>query len=134
MSPVDIAVVASSVVVVLGGIVGWYAKGRPKWRRFWSRLDGTFDAINGREPYVDAASGRHVPALSPLTTRVANVEEAIVRLTRFEERMTAVEGRVENLEKAREERLATQLESAHMWKAVAEADTDLVRPEDDDSH
>lgn len=122
--------VAVTIVSVVGGaVIALWRRKAPQVRAFCRRVDGTLDAIVGREAYVDTASGRRVPALPPLTNRVANVEEAIIRLTRFEERVGSLEHRVTALEDGRVERTVARAESAQMWRAIADHDPDLIPPD-----
>lgn len=105
---------------VLIAFLGWlFKRAIPKTRDFFRRLNGTLDAIGGREAYIDPASGRKVERLLPLTTRMATVEEAIIQLAenrmlthQLSKRVAHVESRVDSLEKAAIDRVATKVENA----------------------
>lgn len=119
MSP-DTAYLYLGIAAVLAAFLGWlWRRAIPKTRDFFRRLNGTLDAIGGRDAYVDPASGRKVERLLPLTTRMATVEEAIIQLAenrrlthQLFKRVAHVEGRVDALEKAAIDRVATKVENA----------------------
>ena len=90
----------------------------------------------GRDAYIDPASGKEVEALPPLTTRVAHVEAAVVEFrhmvglyTETQKRLDRLDHRVTALEDARVERIVSQAESAHMWRAVADSELDDEDPD-----
>lgn len=138
MSPDTLGTVVGSLAGLFTILGSWWRWGRPRWKRFWWRLDGTLDAINGREEYVDSASGTTVPALPPLTTRVALIETAIVEFrhntalyTELAKRVDVHDHEIRALKEAQVERLVTRAESAQMWRAVADAQSvDNEHPED----
>lgn len=113
-----------AAAAVLAVVAGWVKTVMPMWRR----LTGTLDALGGRPPLVDKASGKEVaPALPPLGVRLSNIDDNLARLADTidslndaHRRIDAVEQRVSVLEDSRVERVVAQAESAHMWRAVAD--------------
>lgn len=98
-------------------------------------LGAVADAILG-SPVIKDRRGEVIDEGSPgLVHRVAQVEEAVVEfrhmvglLTETQKHLALIDNRVTTLEEARVERLVTQVESAHMWRAVA--DKDLIEGEE----
>lgn len=133
-NPDHLAVIYTASALI-GLWVGWFKLVRPKWRRFWAKLDGSLDTLNGRGPITDLATGRVLsPAQPPLGNRIANVEEAVSELREVVKLLTAVQrrldehaSRISSLEDGRLERIVTKAESAQAWRAVADnaaTDTD----------
>lgn len=134
--PLETVAVIVTIAVGIAGLIAAWAKWWPKLAHLWRRVDGTLDAIGGREAYVDPASGRRVPALPPLTTRMALVEsgvkeltETTVQLARTVESLNDAHRRIDDhevrihaLESGTAERIAARAESAQMWRAVADND------------
>lgn len=120
------AYVLLGIAAAAAAFVGWlFRRAIPKVRDFFARLNGTLDAIGGREAYVDAASGRKVERLLPLTTRVATIEEALIQIAndrtvthRLGKRLAHVETRVDALEKATIDRVATKIENASAMSMI----------------
>lgn len=129
------AYVLLGIAAAAAAFVGWlFRRAIPKVRDFFARLNGTLDAIGGREAYIDPASGRKVDRLLPLTTRVATIEEALIQIAedrtatlQLSKRVAHVEGRVDALEKASVERVATKIENASAMSMIEH----LRRPADD---
>lgn len=107
----------------------------PRWRRLSDRLGGAIDAIGGRPPMVDRATGREVsPAVPPLGVRLDRFEEgqdrlavvvtdlaALIRDQRDQDtRLDDHESRISTLETASLERTVTRAESAAMLNLVAQ--------------
>lgn len=115
--------------------VGWIKAVRPKIRRFWARWTGVGDALLGREPIFDPASGRELsPALPGIGQRMATVEEAVTTLTQTVAELDAINKRLDRHEQqigtnteniaammvAAAERIVTKDEAAQMWRAIAD--------------
>lgn len=145
MSLTDRAAALVTLCTLVGLWLGWLKVLRPRARRLWRRVDGALDTLGGRPPIVDNESGRELaPALPPLGERLATMEDALVRLATTSERMDEESRRLDTvteqvgdltrrvtvLETSSVERIAAHAESAQMWRAVAERDTDVV-PTDD---
>jgi hypothetical protein len=100
------------------------------WRRFRpgaQRVSAAIDAVIGKAPITDRSGKEMEPGQPGLVHRVATVEEAVVEfrhmvglLTETQHTLTDHGARIKALEEARVERLVTQAESAHMWRAVAD--------------
>lgn len=114
--------------------VGWAKVIGPRAKRAWGRSVGFFQAIAGRDPIVDKASGKELsPAVPPLGERLASIDDTMLRLVTVIEsnqdahhRIDNVEVRVDALEQGRVERIVSQAESAEMWRAVANQSPDVV--------
>ena len=147
---------------MIGGIAGYWRWVRPRIKRAQQTATAIVETLVGREPIVDAATGKElVPAQPGMGVRLASVEdgqrtqaETIAKLTEtvlklddahhrldtVETDMATIKSDVSALKAAAWERIATKAESAQMWRAVADADPDLLpnrpleAPEDDDSH
>lgn len=108
--------------LLVGGITIWMFA-RPGVRR----VRAAADAILGEETTLDRRGEVIDPGKPGLVHRVATVEEAVVEfrhmvglLTETQHTLTEHGARIKALEDARVERLVTQAESAHMWRAVAD--------------
>jgi len=121
---------ASAVLALVGiGIGAFFRFGPGKV------LGAVADAILG-SPVIKDRRGEVIDQGSPgLVHRVAQVEEAVVEfrhmvglLTETQKHLANLDHRVSTLEEARVERLVTQVESAHMWRAVA--DKDVIEAEE----
>lgn len=120
----DTIAAAATIAGLLGAAYATWRRFRPSVRRASSAVD----ALVGREAVTDR-SGQIIEAAQPgLVHRVATVEEAVVEIrhvvalwTETQKRLDQHDGRIRQLEDSRLERLVTQAESAHMWRAVADA-------------
>lgn len=119
--------IAGGLVVVLGALLAWLRWIRPKVRRAVGRTGAALDTIAGRPPIVDNITGRELaPALPSIGERMASVEQRVDRLVeviegqhRQDVRLDDHEHRIEQLENAAIERIATKAESAKAWNAIA---------------
>jgi hypothetical protein len=113
------------------GALGIIAIGIGAFFRFGpgKTLGAIADALFGT-PTTRDRSGEVMEEGRPgLVHRVASVEEAVVEfrhvvglLTETQKRIDLLENRVAIVEEARIEKLINQLESAQMWRAVADRD------------
>jgi hypothetical protein len=123
----DAAQIALTVVLLAFGIIGAIYG---TWRRFRpgvDRVSAALDAVVGKPAVNDRAGNVIEPSQPGLVHRVATVEEAVVEfrhmvglLTETQRTLSDHGVRIKALEDARVERLVTQAESAHMWRAVAD--------------
>lgn len=121
----QIALTATTLAAVW---IGWAKIVGPRLRRGWDRVVGTFQAIAGRDAIIDKVSGKEVsPAVPPLGEQLSTINDTMSKLVAVIEsnhdahvRLDNHEGRISELEAARLERLVSQAESAHMWRAVAD--------------
>lgn len=111
--------------VILWGI--WRSKAR-------QRLSAALDALIGREEVTDRSGKVIAPAQPGAMHRLETMEAAVTTLaevvtdqratraevTTLRGEVSALHQRVGVLEDARAERIITQAESAHMWRAVAD--------------
>lgn len=116
---------AGLTVGLIGAVYGAWRHYRPSVKRAGAALD----AIIGKEATLDRAGNLIEPSQPGLVHRVATVEEAVVELRHVtalyietQKRIDHHDLRLKALEDARVERLITQAESAHMWRAVADKD------------
>jgi hypothetical protein len=119
-----------ATLAALGVIYGGWRRIRPVMRRGTAAVD----ALVGKEAVTDRSGQVLEPSQPGLVHRVATVEEAVVEfrhmvglLTETQHTLTEHGARIKALEDARVERLVTQAESAHMWRAVA--DNAITDPE-----
>jgi hypothetical protein len=119
----QILTVVGLTLTALGAVYGVWRRLRPAVRRGTAAVD----ALVGREAIKDRSGNVLEPAQPGLVHRVATVEEAVVEFrhvvalwTETQHTLTDHAHRIKNLEDARVERLVTQAESAHMWRAVAD--------------
>jgi hypothetical protein len=120
----------SEAVAIAGVVVGLIGAAYGAWRRFRpgvKRASAALDAIIGKEAVTDRSGQVMEPSQPGLVHRVATVEEAVVEfrhmvglLTETQHTLTDHGARLKALEDARVERLVSQAESAHMWRAVAD--------------
>jgi hypothetical protein len=122
---------AVAATILIGACYATWRRFRPGMRRAGAALD----AIIGKEAVTDRSGQLIEPAQPGLVHRVATVEEAVVEfrhmvglLTETQHTLTEHGARIKALEDARVERLVTQAESAHMWRAVA--DNAVTDPDD----
>lgn len=119
-----LTVTAYAVLAIVGVGIGAFFRFGPG-----KTLGAVADAILG-SPIIKDRRGEVIDAGSPgLVHRVAQVEEAVVEfrhmvglLTETQKHLSLLDNRLTTLEEARVERLVTQVESAHMWRAVADKD------------
>lgn len=111
---------AASAVVAVGVLGGaWLKYGRPKWRRFTSKLDAGFESIVGRDAIIDKASGREkAPAVPGIGVRMASVEDSLAILVSSQKRLDDHDHRIGKLEEAAVERIVTRADSALAWRAI----------------
>ena len=141
---VSIAVGIMAIVGV-GGIVGiWRLINEQRLRSEAERERAEVErrrneaiesALLGTPAVLDNSGAEIEPAQAGVVSRIGKVEEAVVefrhsialytelakRVDVGESRAASTEARVGALERDKVERIATKLESAHMWRAVAEA-------------
>lgn len=117
-------------------IGGWRSKAR-------QRLSAGLDALIGREEVTDRSGKVITPAQPGAMHRLETMEAAVTTLAEvitdqhemraevstLNREVSTLNRRVGVLEDARAERLVTQVESAHMWRAVA--DRDVIDDEGD---
>jgi hypothetical protein len=120
-----------AILGIVGLFVGW-------WRGWWesprrrearARDKAVAEAILG-EPAVHDLAGKIIaPAQPGLVARTSTLEQAVSTLVDQDARIKYLEtnhgARIKALEDARVERLVSQAESAHMWRAVADNAADL---------
>ncbi|MBO9523416.1 MAG: hypothetical protein J7518_17950 [Nocardioidaceae bacterium] len=121
--------------------VGWVKLARPRVRKLFKGWRAAQDALLGREPIIDPASGRELaPALPGIGQRMATVEDAVKMLAENVAALDAVNRRVDRIETqvganteniaalmtATAERIITKAEAAEMWRAVANKDAVVV--------
>lgn len=132
MSPDAWIAVIVGTCTLLGIIAGWVRWLRPRYRKARRTASAITETLVGRDAIIDPATGRElVPSQPGLGVRMAAMEEAIVRLSHMDSRVTTVEQatadnqrRITALEEARIERIVTQAESAQAWRAVADRDVE----------
>lgn len=112
--------VVLGVCTLLALWVGWAKKFRPKWRRFWARVDAFLDTFNGRDEFVDEVTGRNVPAVPALGSRLGNIEKTLTQLVEHRSDIDDLQTRVGVLERAAMERIANKAESAQMFRMIAD--------------
>lgn len=124
-----------AILGIAGLVVGW-------WRGWWesprrretrARDKAVAEAILGEPEVHDLAGKVIMPAKPGLVSRTSTLELAVSTLIDQDARIKHLEtdhgARLKALEDARVERLVTQAESAHMWRAVADnAATDADEP------
>lgn len=99
---------------------GWRSKSR-------KRIGAALDALVGREEVTDRSGKVIMPAQPGAMHRLETMEAAVTTLAEvvtdqheLRAEVAGLKNRVGILEDARAERLVTQVESAHMWRAVAD--------------
>lgn len=116
------------------GILGIAALLIGAWRsKSRQRLAAALDALIGREEVKDRSGNVLAPAqpgamhrLETMETAVTTLAEVVTDQRELRGEVSDLHHRVGVLEDARAERLVTQVESAHMWRAVADnAVTDI---------
>lgn len=116
------------------GILGIAATFVGVWRsKTRKRFFAAVDAFVGREEVTDRSGNVLTPAqpgaihrLETMETAVTTLAEVVTDQRELRGEVSALHQRVGVLEDARAERLVTQVESAHMWRAVADnAATDV---------
>lgn len=130
MTPPDGLQIALTLSTLMALWIGWAKAVRPRWRRFWDRVDGVMDTLNGRDEFIDPTTGRRVPAVPALGTRMGNMEDTLSTvanqqrlLENHETRITALENdRVKDIITSAE-RAATAAASANMFRLAVERDT-----------
>lgn len=125
--------IAALACAVIGAAYGAWRRFRPGVRR----ANAALDAIIGREAVTDRSGKVIEPGQPGLVHRVATVEEAVVEIkhvvalwSETQRTLTDHASRIKALEDARVERLVSQAESAHMWRAVAD---NAINDEDEGS-
>lgn len=137
MTPPDGLQIALTLSTLMALWIGWAKAVRPKVRRFRARWNQAGDALLGREPIIDPASGRELaPALPGIGQRMATVEDAVKILAEAQARSEALSQRLSRVETqvstnteniatmmvAAAERIVTKEEAAQMWRAIADRD------------
>lgn len=127
----DLIAVLVGIAVGLSALLGgWWRWVRPRYRKAKRTVAAVTETLVGRDAITDPSTGRElVPAQPGLGVRMATMEEAIVRLSHMDGRVTAVETtvgehtrQIAELRDARIERLVTQAESAQAWRAMADGE------------
>lgn len=126
----DALQVALTCCTLLAFWIGWAKVARPRVRDRWNRILGFFQAIAGRDPIVDKASGKEIsPAVPPLGERLASIDDTMLRLVTVIESNQDAHKRIDNhelrigtLETREEERREIRAESTEIWRAVANHD------------
>lgn len=125
----DALAIASYVVGFLVVVVPtWLKWGMPRFRRWRERLEAEHEALAGRPALVDKASGEEVaPPVPSLGKRLAKIDDTLQDLTGVVRELATTTKRVDDheqrivaLEQSRVERVVSQAESAHMWRAIAD--------------
>lgn len=130
----------AAAIITLGSVCGVIAAGYklvlPKWRKARVKWVAAQDAILGREAQYDSITGEETsPALPGIGLRITHQERVVEQLSvavtklvdqqvhqqRLEQRVDVIEGRVDDLEKARVERVVSKAESIAAWKAIEAA-------------
>lgn len=113
---------ATGTLVLVGVGIGAFFRFGPG-----KTLGAIAEALFGTPTTRDRSGAVMEEGQPGLVHRVAQVEEAVVEfrhviglLTETQKRIDLLDGRVTELERARVERIVTQAESAHMWRAVAD--------------
>lgn len=120
------------VTMGVGWWRGWFES--PAKRKKREQDKAVADAILGEPPIKDRNETVITPGQPGLVHRVATVEEAVVEfrhlvgivtetqhmVTEVRQEMGQIIGRIQNLEDIRVDKLIGQVESAHMWRAVAD--------------
>ena len=119
-----------TVLTIAGLMCGVVGAAYGAWRHFrpgMRRAEAALDAIIGREAVTDRSGKVIEPGQPGLVHRVATVEEAVVEIkhvvalwSETQRVLTDHASRIKALEDSRVERLVSQAESAHMWRAVAD--------------
>lgn len=130
---------------LLGIVIGWMKWVRPRIRKGVDQVTGVRDAILGREAIVDSITGKELaPALPGMGVRMAQQEavsklqqeqmtlltDAVAKLANTHQRLDDHDRRLNALEAAAIERVATKAESVAAWRAVAAVagDKDVDEP------
>jgi len=143
----DIVALVLGLLAVLGALLGYLRWIRPRFKRGLGTWVQIRDSLIGREAQHDTITGREIPgsALPGIGVRMDNVErgqqqtqkalEHIATLIESQQqqdqRLDTVERRVDALEQAAIERVATKAENVAMWRGVEAIakQTDPTTPE-----
>jgi hypothetical protein len=108
--------------IFVGWWRGWWES--PRRREARARDKAVAEAILGEPAVHDLAGNIIMPSKPGLVSRTSTLEAAVSTLVDQDTRIKHLEtdhgARLKALEDARVERLVTQAESAHMWRAVAD--------------
>lgn len=145
--PSVVIATTASLVVAIGGLTGWIRWAHPKWRarrererqKDFALLGGPIkDPLTGKQVGTQPPLGQWMAdingGLSKLTETVSSLNDAHRRLNTVETRQAQLIRDVDDLKKARDERIAAHLDSAHAWRALTDGDPDLLPrqlPDDD---
>lgn len=127
MSPADAGTLAGALVAVFSLIAAWWRWVRPRWHSARRTATAVVETLVGREPIIDAATGRELVAPQPgLGMRMATIESALEKLADAKTTLDDHETRIGHLERSQMERLVARAESAQMFRAIANNDPDLI--------
>lgn len=133
----DAAQVVLTLTTLAAIWLGWAKVLGPWVKRKWDRFVGIFQAIAGRDPIVDKASGKELaPAMPPLGEQLSTINDTMQKLViviesnhdahkridNHEGRLSATERDIAAMKLAAVERIVTKDEAAQMWRAVANSD------------
>jgi len=104
---------------LIGVIVGWVRWIQPRIELRIRTREGIRETILGRPAVVAKATGRVLADAQPgLATRLDTLEGLVAQIADQQKTLAAHEHRITELENARVERVATQLESTAMWEGI----------------
>lgn len=125
----DFWVIVGTVVGVLVVVVPFFAKRVwPWWHKRRSRREAEHIAIVGRPAILDPMTGKELSPAQPgiaqwmpaTNEKIDKLADAVSKLAEAHVRLDDHEQRITELERARAERVVSQAESAHMWRAIAD--------------
>lgn len=130
IGPEQVAV-AVGAVAILGALATFVRWLRPRSRSVSRTLVAIRDTFLGREAISDSITGREIePAQPAIGVRMAKLEETVTTIAEQQRRLDNHEDRIVGLERARNERAITQLESAAMFNMVDRLhEVDPARPD-----
>lgn len=123
----EIVGLSITICTLLGLIFAWLRWLRPRYRNARNKAVAISDALIGREAITDTITGRELaPALPGIGQRMETVERAVAHIADLlttqhdqDQRLAALETRVDTLEAQAVERVAAKAEAVAAWQAVA---------------
>jgi len=122
---------------LIGIVVGWARWIRPRLELRMRTREGIRETILGRPPVYDKANpGKILAAAQPgLATRLDTLEGLVAQIADQQRKLDSHDHRITELENARVERVATQLEATAMWEGIGRLHDgpDRIDPPDTDN-
>ena len=125
-------------IAIVAAIVGFFRWGLPKYRAARRTTRKVVATLVGTEEVRDPITNQLIrPAQPGVGVQVSDLRLAVTKLVEQQANTEALQGqvldldkRVSELEAARAERVVTQIESAEMWRAVANINETDHDPDD----